>query len=95
MNKVAVVDKFNIPRAELVGDTEVLEDDGVVMEEVDVPGFDEVDGVVATTAGVDAVVLSVVDRVVESVVDGGAVVVDEGIMIAGGDVAVVEPRLAH
>ena len=61
MTKAAVVDNINIPRAELVGDTEVLEDERVVMEEVDVPGFDEVDGVVATTAVVDTVVLSVVD----------------------------------
>ena len=65
-----MVDNVHIPRAELVENTEVLEDEGVVMEELDVPGFDEVDDVVSTTDGVDTVVLSVVDRVVESVVDG-------------------------
>jgi hypothetical protein len=91
--RVAVVDNVDIPRAELVGDREVLEDEGVVVEEVNVPGLDEVDGVVNTTAVVDTVVLSVVDRVVESVVVGGAVVVDEGITTPGGDVVVVEPPL--
>jgi hypothetical protein len=91
--RVAVVDNVDIPRAELVGDREVLEDEGVVVEEVNVPGLDEVDGVVNTTAVVNTVVLSVVDRVVESVVVGGAVVVDEGITTPGGDVVVVEPPL--
>ena len=58
----------------------MLEDERVAMEEVDVPGFDEADGVVTTTAVVDTVVLGVVDEVVESVVDGGAVVVEVTVM---------------
>jgi hypothetical protein len=78
--KTAVVDNVNIPRAELVGDTEVLEDEGLVMEEVNVLGSDEVDDVVTTTGGVGTVVLSVVDGVVETVVDGWAVVVDATVM---------------
>lgn len=58
---MAKVDNVNIPRAELAGDTEVLVDEGVVMDGVDVPETDVVDGVVTTTVEVDAVVLSVVD----------------------------------
>ena len=58
---MAKVDNVNIRRAELAGDTEVLVDEGVVMDGVDVPETDVVDGVVTTTAEVDAVVLSVVD----------------------------------